>query len=60
MYEELLWVTVTEVYQTLRVKTLFIYFYTNYFFLFLIRWLKCSEIYRATGAMGVVRGSFPL
>jgi hypothetical protein len=42
------------------VKTLFIYFYTNYFSPCLIRWLKYSEIYRVTGATGVVKGSFPL
>jgi hypothetical protein len=47
-------------YQTFRVKTLFIYFYTNYFFSCLIRCLKYSEIYRVTGAMGAVRGSFLL
>jgi hypothetical protein len=44
----------------LQVKTLFIYFYINYFFLCLIRWLKYSEIYSVTVATGVVRGSFPL
>jgi hypothetical protein len=33
-------------------------FFTN-FFPCLIRQLKFSEIYRVTGAMGVVRGSFP-
>jgi hypothetical protein len=48
------------VYQTLRVKMLFIYFYINYFFSCLIRWLKYSEIYRVTGATGAVRGSSPL
>jgi hypothetical protein len=44
------------VYQTLRVKTLFTYFYINYLFQCPI---KC-EIYRVTGAMGAVRDSFPL
>jgi hypothetical protein len=44
----------------LRVKTLFIYFYTNYFSLCPIRWLKYSEIYRVTGATDAVRGSFLL
>jgi hypothetical protein len=42
------------------VKTLFTYFYINYFSQCPIRWLKYSEIYRVTGAMGAVRDSFPL
>jgi hypothetical protein len=49
-----------EMYQIFWVKTRFIYFYTNFFSLCLIRWLKYKETYRLTDATGVVRGSFPL
>jgi hypothetical protein len=48
-----------EVYQTLRLRPFLIYFYTNYFSPCLIRWLKYSEIFRVTGATGMVGAAFP-
>jgi hypothetical protein len=50
----LIWVTVPSV------KVLFIYPYANYLFSCPIRWLKYSEMYRVTCAVGAVRGSFRL
>jgi hypothetical protein len=49
-----------EVHQSPRVKSFFIYRYTNYMSLCLISWLTYSEVYTITGTTSAVWNSCPL